>query len=223
MFTGIIERRARVTHLVDRPGSRGIELAPEEVPGVRPWGRVELGESIAVNGVCLTAVGASPLAFDAVPETLERTTLGRLRAGDQVNLERSLAVGDRFGGHYVTGHVDGVGEVRSLRAVGDQTLFEITAPPALIRQMIPKGSIAVDGISLTLIDVDRRASWFSFAAIPHTLERTGLATRVAGSAVNLETDAFGKWVLHALERDALQAQPSEPLVALLERTGFKSP
>ncbi len=223
MFTGIIERTARVTRLVDRPGSRIIELLPEENDKISRWHSADLGESIAVNGVCLTVVCAMPLRFEAVPETLSKTTLGKLAEGERVNLERSLAAGDRFGGHYVTGHVDGVGEIRAVRPVGDQLLFEISASRALLRQMIPKGSIAVDGTSLTLIDVDRLAHWFSFAAIPHTVERTVLSQRGRGSLVNLETDAFGKWVLHALEGLALDSAGRDPLQPLLERAGFKSP
>jgi riboflavin synthase len=133
-----------------------------------------------------------------VPETLEKTTLGRLHPGDVVNIERSLRVGDSFGGHYVTGHVDGVSTVAMREVQGDQVLFRISAAQALIRQMLPKGSIAVDGVSLTLVDVDPTANAFSFAAIPHTLARTTLGAAAPGTLVNIETDAFGKWVLHAL-------------------------
>jgi len=230
MFTGIVERTGLVVSALDRSGGLRLGIRPGKVEGAPPWQDVALGESIAVNGVCLTVAHTVPggleVAFDVVPETLEKTALGTLRAGDSVNLERSLRVGDRFGGHYVTGHVDGVGRVQSRRAVGDQVLFEIAAPAALLRQMIPKGSIAVDGISLTLIEVDRRAEHFSFAAIPHTLARTTLADRTAGSTVNLETDAFGKWVLHSLEADSLGAtslDASGDLTQTLERAGFKRP
>jgi riboflavin synthase len=206
MFTGIVERTARVLAVEDRPGGRRLTLRIEEAAGLPPWRPAIAGESIAVSGVCLTAAGVrstaggAEVAFDVIPETLARTTLGELAEGDIVNLERSLRVGDSFGGHYVTGHVDGTGRVRARRAEGDQLLFEIAAPADLLRCVIPKGSIAVDGISLTVIDVSRGEGWFSFAAIPHTLERTALRERRPGSSVNLETDAFGKWVLHVLEQ-----------------------
>jgi riboflavin synthase alpha subunit len=205
MFTGIVERTADVLFLEDRPGGRRVRLRVENREGLPPWRPAALGESIAVDGVCLTVVEAAMLAnggaiaFDAVPETLGRTTLGELKVGDEVNIERSLRVGDSFGGHYVTGHIDGVGTVRSRRPEGDQVLFEIEIPLELTLQVIPKGSVALDGISLTVIDVDRAGRWFSFAAIPHTVERTILKRRRAGSRVNVETDAFGKWVLHALK------------------------
>ena len=208
MFTGIVERTARVLSLADRPGGRWIRLRVEDANGLPEWRPAALGESIAVDGVCLTVVERASLSgeavsFDAVPETLQRTTLGDLKVGDEVNVERSLRVGDSFGGHYVTGHVDGVGVVRSRRREGDQVLFEIGLAADLVRQVLPKGSIALDGVSLTVIEVDRTGRWFSFAAIPHTMERTALKNREAGSRVNVETDAFGKWVLHALKESHL--------------------
>jgi len=204
MFTGIVERTAKVAALEDRPGRRVITIDVTNDQPLPPWPPAAVGESIALNGVCLTVVatrsrqGGEAVSFDAVPETLERTTLGRLRVGEAVNIERSLRVGDRFGGHYVTGHVDGVATVRSRERQGDQVLFRIDAPAGLLRQILPKGSVAVDGISLTVIDVDSKESWFSFAVIPHTLEWTNLGARAVRSAVNIETDAFGKWVLHAM-------------------------
>jgi len=204
MFTGIIERTATVSFLADRPGSRLLRLQIDERADLPPWSAVTLGESIAVNGACLTVVeagnatGSTTVSFEVVPETLHCTALGAVKEGDQVNLERSLAVGDRFGGHYVTGHVDGVAEVHLRRTEGDQVLFQIAPPQKLLREILPKGSVAVDGISLTVIDVDRKAGRFSFAAIPHTMEHTNLRNRDRKSVVNLETDAFGKWVLHAM-------------------------
>ena len=204
MFTGIVERTAEV-HLADRDANGlrlGLQVSTEA--NLPDWRPVEIGESIAVDGACLTTVAgstdtdASTVEFDVVPETLEKTSLGSLAVGERVNIERSLRVGDPFGGHYVTGHVDGTGTVESREIDGDQVLFTIAAPRALLRQMLAKGSIAVDGISLTLIDVEPDAGCFTFAAIPHTLERTTLGAREAGSRVNLETDAFGKWVLHGL-------------------------
>ena len=226
MFTGIVERTAEVLRVAGRGGSRRFVVRVEEEPGLPPWKSVELGESIALDGVCLTAVqvnerrGGEDVAFDVVPETLTRTTFGDSRPGAAVNIERSLAVGDAFGGHYVTGHIDGVGTVRARRPEGGQVLFEITAARRLISQILPKGSIAVDGISLTVIDVDRAAGWFSFAAIPHTLERTNLGRRQAGSRVNLETDAFGKWVSHSLATIVGEGSRDERLRRLLEAGGW---
>jgi riboflavin synthase alpha subunit len=205
MFTGIVERTAEVEGLEVRAGGRVIRLRVREVAAFGPWRPVSLGESISVNGVCLTAVDSEStpvggwVSFEAVPETLAKTTLGDLRVGDLVNVERSLRVGDILGGHFVSGHVDGTGVVRARRRQGDQVLFEVSAAAEMLRCMLPKGSIAVDGISLTVVGVDRAAGWFSVAAIPHTLERTALSRREVGSRVNLETDLLGKWVLRGLE------------------------
>jgi len=225
MFTGIVERTARVRGLLDKEGGRRLTLGID-APGVigpgcpepnaetpvaggdslPAWRPAVLGESISVNGVCLTVVESSRtpeglrelVAFDVVPETLGLTTLGQLREGDPVNVERSLRVGDSFGGHYVTGHVDGVGTVSRRTQEGDQVTFEIRLPEHLVVQILRKGSIAVDGVSLTVVDVERKRTAFTFAAIPHTLERTTLRDRGVGSQVNIETDAFGKWVIHSL-------------------------
>lgn len=226
MFTGIVERTATVRHVVAQDAGRRFVLRVEETPGLPPWKSVDIGESIAVDGVCLTAVevesrsGGGDVAFDVVPETLSKTAFGDLRPGAPVNIERSLAVGDSFGGHYVTGHVDGVGTVQARRPEGGQILFEIAAPGHLIALILSKGSIAVDGISLTVIDVDRAAGWFSFAAIPHTLERTNLHLRQRGSKVNLETDAFGKWVVHSLESIVGTGSKDQRLRRLLEASGW---
>lgn len=202
MFTGIIALEAKVAAVEDRPGSRRISIATALRPGDRP---LEVGESLAVNGACLTLVewagaGASvECSFEAVPETLRLTTLGGLAPGDPVNLERSLAAGDLLGGHFVAGHVDGTGAVRSRRPEGDEVLYEIEVAPDLLRQVVRKGSVTVDGVSLTVVDVDRTLGSFRFAAIPHTLAKTTLRARQPGSLVNIETDLIGKWVLHALD------------------------
>lgn len=228
MFTGIVERTAAVLRTIRQGGSRRLVVRVEEEPGLPPWAPVALGESIAVEGVCLTVVDiqerarGGDVAFDVVPETLTKTTLGDLGPGHFVNIERSLAVGDSFGGHYVTGHVDGVGSVRARRPEDGQVLFEIAAPDGLVSRILPKGSISVDGISLTVIDVDRAGGWFSFAAIPHTLERTNLGGREPGGRVNLETDAFGKWVLHSLSSIVGEGSKDEKLRRLLEAGGWNT-
>ncbi len=201
MFTGIVERRATLSRLCTTCGGKRLEVVVDTGGSLPEWEAVEVGESIAVSGVCLTAVEAagSRMAFDVVPETLDKTGLGGLAAGDAVNIERSMRAGDRFGGHYVTGHIDGTGTVIGRDPEGDQVLFRIGVGERLIREIIRKGSITVDGVSLTVVEVSREGTWFSFAAIPHTLELTTLGRRVVGDVVNLETDAFGKWVLHGLE------------------------
>lgn len=205
MFSGIVERMARVTGVVTTTGGKRLDLRVDEGDPLPPWRAAAVGDSIAVDGVCLTAVkaGGPHLSFDVVPESLSRTTLGNLSPGDPANIECSLGVGDRFGGHYVTGHVDGTGEVIAREPEGDQVLFRIGAGRKLLDEMIVKGSVAVDGVALTIVDISRAAGWFTFAAIPHTLEITTLGCRRVGDPVNLETDAFGKWVLHGMREMGL--------------------
>ena len=158
----------------------------------------KLGDSIAINGCCLTVVAldGQNLDFEAGEETLSRTNLGKLTVGSVVNLERSLAVGDRMGGHYVTGHIDAVGELLDRREDPPWAFLKFRMPSEFIRQVAAKGSIAVDGISLTVVDVGD--DWFSVALIPHTLEVTTLGNRDVGDQVNLETDVLAKYVQRAL-------------------------
>ena len=163
----------------------------------------EIGDSIAINGCCLTVVSiggekADELTFQAGSETLSRTNLGQLKPGSPVNLERSLAVGQRMGGHYVAGHVDGLGVVNE-RVDDDQwSTFWFSVPESLTVQMASKGSVAIDGISLTLVDVERER--FSVALIPHTLAVTTLGRRNVGDEVNIETDLLAKYVQQQLNR-----------------------
>jgi riboflavin synthase len=160
----------------------------------------ELGDSIAVNGVCLTVVAheSGTLAFDAVPETLARTSLGALDHGSRVNLEPALRAGEALGGHYVQGHVDGVGTVRSVEPEGDGKRVWFDAPPEINRYVVEKGSIAVDGTSLTVAGVDDDG--FAVALIPHTLEATTLGALEPGDPVNLEGDVLAKYVERLLPR-----------------------
>jgi riboflavin synthase len=188
MFTGLIEALGQVKKLAqDGPGC---ELALS-VPFT---GELVLGESVAVNGVCLTVVDSdeSTCRFQLAPETLSRTNLGQLKQGDRVNLERSLRVGDRMGGHFVQGHVDAVGHISRRISEGEWVTMWFACPAHLTLQMAPKGSIAVDGISLTLVEV--RPDEFSVALIPHTLDNTTLGFKNIGDAVNLETDVLAKYV-----------------------------
>jgi riboflavin synthase len=155
---------------------------------------VAIGDSVSINGACLTVTGVSgsDMSFDAVPETFSRTTLGELRSGEKVNLESSLRAGEPIGGHFVLGHVDGVGTIESSRSLGESQALRIKAPGDVLRYVVEKGSIAIDGISLTVASCDR--SGFGIAVIPHTLDATTLHLKRAGDKVNLEADILGKYV-----------------------------
>lgn len=189
MFTGLIEEVGTV-----RAIERGDQSARFTIHAGKLLGDVAIGDSIIVNGACLTVVHREPgeIAFDAVYETLQRTALGALAIDDEVNLERSLAANGRFGGHIVQGHVDGIGKIASIREIDNAFNIYITASSSLLRYIVRKGSVSVDGISLTVIEADDKT--FSVAIIPHTWENTNLRHRVAGDQVNIETDIIGKYV-----------------------------
>ncbi len=190
MFTGIVTARARVVGR--RTSASGGTLGVERPAA---WADVTLGESIAVSGVCLTVVpplDAAALSFDVSPETLARSTLGGLAPGESVNLERALGAADRLGGHIVAGHVDGTAEVLGVRKAGDAWTFTFALPADLARYAVEKGSIAVDGVSLTIAAL--REGAFDVAVIPHTFTETTLGARKAGDRVNLEVDVLAKYV-----------------------------
>jgi riboflavin synthase len=189
MFTGLIEQLGEVAEVAAEPP--GVRLVIRE-PRIAAAAKV--GDSIALNGCCLTvvAVDSGWLSFQAGEETLSRTNLGQLGSGDVVNMERSLRAGDAIGGHYVTGHIDTVGTVDSRRDDGDWCTMWFRAPAAQLQQMASKGSVAVDGVSLTLVDVE--SDRFSVALIPHTLALTTLSRRKVGDRVNIETDILAKYV-----------------------------
>ncbi len=189
MFTGIIRERGRVA-AVER-GGEGVRL---QLEAPRTAGQVAVGDSVSVNGVCLTAtvVDDGALSFDAVPETIRRSSLGRLEPGDEVNLEPALRVGDPLGGHYVQGHVDGVGRVRSVASGGEDVRVWVDAVPELLRYLVEKGSVTVEGVALTVTEVDEGG--FAVALVPHTLAETTLASLAAGDPVNLEVDVLAKYV-----------------------------
>ncbi len=189
MFTGLVQSLATVQEIT--PEGPGVRLTIAE-PTIA--GSATLGDSIAINGCCLTvvAIDQGALAFEAGPETLLRTTLGKLTVGDSVNLEISLCMGDTLGGHLVSGHIDGVGSVDQRQDDAEWSTFWICVPGELTRQMASKGSVAVDGVSLTLVDVEDER--FSVALIPHTLQVTTLGSRKVGDRVNLETDLLAKYV-----------------------------
>jgi riboflavin synthase len=190
MFTGLVEQMGEVRSIKpDGTGGHDLLIA---AGGLADESR--LGESIAVNGACLTVVGRDDgvLGFQAGPETLRRTNLGELTVGDRVNLERAVRLSDRLGGHLVQGHVDGVGRIAERSQQGEWETVWFTCPRELTVQMVSKGSIAVDGVSLTLVDV--AADRFSVALIPHTLANTTLGFKKLGNTVNLETDLIAKYV-----------------------------
>lgn len=193
MFTGLVETLSLVHSITPEGAGRRLQIAAPSLAS-----EVALGESVAVNGACLTVVQVEQerLHFQAGPETLHRTNLGEVAAGDRVNLERSLRVGDRLGGHWVQGHVDGIGHIVERAGQGTWELFWFRCPNELAAQMVPKGSIAVDGISLTLVEVT--ADRFSVALIPHTLACTTLGFKRPGATVNLETDILAKYVWKCL-------------------------
>ena len=189
MFTGLVESLGRVAAVVaEPPGIRLVVEAAEIAADAR------LGDSICVSGCCLSIVRIEngTLQFQLGPETLARTALGGRATGAAVNLERSLRLSDRLGGHIVTGHVDGVGRLASRTQDGDWVTCRFSAPPALLGQMAAKGSVAVDGVSLTVVEAT--ADFFSVALIPHTLACTTLGGLAVGDAVNLETDLLFKYV-----------------------------
>jgi riboflavin synthase len=192
MFTGIVEELGTVRAVTPNRGGARLEITAKQV-----LDDAEPGASIAVNGCCLTVVALHDdgWAADAVTETLDRTTLGALRAGDPVNLERPLRMADRLGGHLVQGHVDGVGTLHERTPLPDgSTRMAFAAPAAVLRYVVEKGSITVDGISLTVAAVDDCAGQFAVAVIPHTLAVTTLGTRAQGDPVNLEVDVLAKYV-----------------------------
>lgn len=190
MFTGLVEALGTVADVV--PEGSAIQLAVVAPPDIARSCRV--GDSIAVNGCCLTVVDVaqSRLAFQAGAETLSKTNLARLQPGEAVNLERPLPADGRLGGHFVQGHVDGVGEVAGIERDGQWITMWFRVPASLARQMVPKGSVAVDGVSLTVVDVESER--FRVALIPHTLEVTTLGRRRIGDVVNIETDILAKYV-----------------------------
>ena len=190
MFTGIVEVLGHVGSVRGTRAGRRLAVTVPDEPG---W-RLALGESVAVSGVCLTVVDSVPgrLAFDLAEETLGVRTLGGLRAGDPINLERPLRLDGRLGGHLVLGHVDGVGRVTAVRPEGDGVRLGVEVPAELRPLLIPKGSVTVDGVSLTVADLEKDA--FAVALIPHTLAVTTLGRCRSGDPVNLEMDVIGKYV-----------------------------
>lgn len=200
MFTGLVEGRGRITSISSGGPSIDLSILPPSELANAPDGQpvTGIGDSVAINGCCLTIVRIDDdgWTFQAGEETLLKTSLGRLGVGDEVNLERSMPVNGRLGGHFVQGHVDGTGVIDDIQQDGEWTTMWFRVPESLTKQMVGKGSVAVDGISLTLVDVESQR--FSVALIPHTLEVTTLGQKTVGAPVNIETDILGKYVLKML-------------------------
>ena len=197
MFTGIVREKGRVVSAELNGDGRSLTL---RIAAPQTAAATSLGDSVSVAGCCLTAVAADDgeLLFEAVPESLARTTIAKLGEGTQVNLEPALRAGDPLGGHYVQGHVDGVGGVRSLESEGDGARLWLDVPPDLLRYCVEKGSLAVDGVSLTIAAVDDRG--VGIALVPHTLRETTLSALESGDGVNLETDVLAKYVERLAKR-----------------------
>lgn len=207
MFTGIIEEVGAVSR---RAGDEVTIVAKTVLEDLKE------GDSVAVDGVCLTVAnfGHGTFVVRVSPETFQRTTLSGLKVGSAVNLERAMTVGDRLGGHIVQGHVDGVGRIKSVHPQGQFSMWRFQAPAEVARYLVPKGSVAIDGISLTV--VEPQSDTFGVALIPTTLEKTTLGSKRPGDAVNLEADILGKHVYHYLKGMA----PGSLTLDKLSRHGF---
>lgn len=216
MFTGLVEELGRIKSIVR--SSRSVRLT---VQADKVLQDVKMGDSIAVNGTCLTVVEFTPHSFsaDVMPETVDRTVLAALRTGDKVNLERCLRVGDRLGGHIVSGHVDGVGTIYRKESNDIAIIVSIKADASLLRYVVSKGSIAVDGASLTVVNVT--ADSLSVSLIPHTADLTTLGHKKEGEPVNLEVDIIGKYVERLLTHPLPKQTSSSKLTdEFLRNNGF---
>jgi len=211
MFTGLVEELGRIEKVARNNKALRLTInAKRVVEGI------SLGDSIAVNGTCLTVVefGNTWFTAEAMPETVERTMLGRLKAGDLVNLERTLRIGDRLGGHIVTGHIDGTGRIEALAREDNAVVVKVSAAPEILRYVVKKGSIAIDGISLTVVDLGD--DWFTVSTIPHTRGVTTLGLKREGDLVNLETDIIGKYVERLLTAPLTARAEAAPKIAITE-------
>jgi riboflavin synthase len=218
MFTGIIEGLGTLTAV--QPSGQGARLSVASGVSLEATG---IGDSIAVNGACLTAVTISENCFevDVSPETFRHTTLGSARVGDRVNLERALRLGDRLDGHLVSGHIDGTGVIRQRRPLANAIIVTVSVPKELTRYMIHKGSVAVDGVSLTINSLGPES--FEVSIIPHTAELTTVGFKQPGSRVNIETDMIGKYIERFITTPGDETSAGEKKdidIALLAKSGF---
>ncbi len=215
MFTGIVEEMGQIRNIERGSQSAVLHIRCEKVlPGTK------VGDSIAVNGVCLTVTAMTEDGYtaDVMAETLERSSLGSLRRGSRVNLERAMAADGRFGGHIVAGHIDGTGTVSKISRDETAVWYTIAAEPEILRYIVEKGSITIDGISLTVAHVTD--SDFSVSIIPHTQQNTVLADRRVGDIVNLETDMIGKYVEKLLQPQESEKKESKITMEFLAEHGF---
>ena len=212
MFTGLIEEIGVVRKVVSGSEWGSITIACKTI-----LTGTKIGDSIAVNGVCLTVTSIQPYGFtaDVMAETLRRSSLGTLRQGDAVNLERAMAANGRFGGHMVAGHVDGTAILSQKKQEGNAVLFTFSAPSALLYEMVEKGSVAIDGISLTIVSVTEKA--FTVSVIPHTAEQTTLLSKKIGMPVNLETDLIAKYIRRFTRP---QTAKSSLTISFLQENGY---
>lgn len=212
MFTGIIEDKGKVMAIQKDVNSMQLTIATPKIVS-----DAHLGDSIAVNGVCLTITHLTneEMTVDVMPETVKATTIHTLKLGDYVNLERAMRANGRFGGHIVSGHVDGIGTIKSKRPVSNAVYVEIEIPKELAENCIPKGSITIDGTSLTLFQVANNSVTVSL--IPHTYAETIIKTKSVGQQVNIETDMLGKYVLHHLRKTENKSNIS---LEFLRENGF---
>lgn len=194
MFTGIIEEISEIKSITSGAGSKKLEIKARKI-----LSGLQIGESVNINGACQTVIQVKPDSFvvESVKETLKRSNLGMLKKGDRVNLERALKLSDRLGGHLLTGHVDCTAEIKSIGTDGNSSVFEFSLPPEYSALVVEKGSIAIDGISLTVAELKK--SSFTVAIIPFTLKMTNLRVKRVKDIVNLEFDLFGKYVKRILE------------------------
>jgi len=220
MFTGIVQARGNLISASPTPAGKRLAVTLSTLPAAS----LTPGDSVCVSGVCLTLLAASAgqMSFDVITETLNRTTLGQKRPGDPLNLELSLQPNSFVGGHFVQGHVDAVGRITSIQNTPQDWRITTRVPPECLPLIVPKGSIAIEGVSMTIAAVDARAGTFTLAVIPTTLERTTLGSLGVGDAVNLETDILARTVVHYLQNLGLSAGPrSAPLtLASLVENGF---
>ena len=213
MFTGLVEDTGEIKSV--RSSENGLRF---KVQTRLPLEDIQQGDSIAIDGVCLTVTGIdNALYFDVSPETLKRSTLGSKKTGEQVNLERALQLSDRLGGHLVTGHIDGMGKLKSYRQQGEFVEINFTAPENILKYIIEKGSVAIDGISLTVNSCSKNT--FSVMIIPHTLDNTTLKSKKIGDMVNIENDIIGKYVEKLLPGNL--NQKNRITGDFLERFNFK--
>jgi riboflavin synthase len=217
MFTGIIEELGVVSRIKLAADSAELSIKAKKV-----LEETRLGDSIAVNGVCLTVIrlGIQEFTVDVMAETLTKTALAQLEPGSKVNLERALQLFSRLGGHLVSGHVDDIGTIKRITAAGIATIYEISISPSLSSFIIPKGSIALDGISLTVVQAEK--DFFSVSLIPHTFAQTTLGLRKVGEQVNLETDIIGKYIASLISNSPQKSQTTRNNISVnfLAEHGF---